>query len=100
VDLLEEAIDDVHAASESIESCAHFLEQNGIGTAFRLPSVFLSLHKIRMDFRDQGALRVIDDPFLDRAIGFATNHVLRELKHRARIPLKGGNNSFGVGIIE
>lgn len=36
----------------------------------------------------QGPMAV-NDGFLNRSIRFAKNHVFREMKHKARIPVKG-----------
>ncbi|KAG9048828.1 hypothetical protein FS837_011911 [Tulasnella sp. UAMH 9824] len=38
----------------------------------------------------------VNDRFLNRSIRFARNHVLREMKHRARIPVKGSYTLVGV----
>ncbi|KAG8915203.1 hypothetical protein FRC00_006648 [Tulasnella sp. 408] len=40
--------------------------------------------------------RAVNDGFLNRSIRFARNHVLREMKHRARIPVKGSYTLVGV----
>ncbi|KAG8900740.1 hypothetical protein FRC00_011552 [Tulasnella sp. 408] len=38
----------------------------------------------------------VNDGFLNRSILFARNHVLREMKHKARIPVKGSYTLVGV----
>lgn len=62
---------------------------HGCGSSYRLPSVFLSLHKLGVGLKDEDAKLILEDAFINRAIGFAANHVLRVTKHKARIPVEG-----------
>ncbi|KAG8915202.1 hypothetical protein FRC00_006647 [Tulasnella sp. 408] len=53
-----------------------------------MSSVFLHLTRLGLTLGGQGPTAVRDG-FLNRSIRFAKNHVLREIKHKARIPVKG-----------
>ncbi|KIO25499.1 hypothetical protein M407DRAFT_210550, partial [Tulasnella calospora MUT 4182] len=93
--LQREAIRDVKAATESFSACAEFLDTNGCGTSYHISSVFLHLTHLGLTLGGQGPMAV-RDRFLNRSIRFAKNHVLREMKHRARIPVKGSYTLVGV----
>ncbi|KAG8991078.1 hypothetical protein FRB90_001471, partial [Tulasnella sp. 427] len=86
--LQSEAIRDVETATESFEDCAAFLDTNGCGTSYRVASIFLHLSRLGLTLGGKGPM-AINDGFLNRSIRFAKNHVLREMKHKARIPVKG-----------
>ncbi|KAG8906418.1 hypothetical protein FRB99_006920 [Tulasnella sp. 403] len=89
IKLQDEAVLDVENATKSFLECAKFLETHGIGTSFRLPSVFINLQKLGVGLEAEDCNFPLDDVFLNRAIQFAANHVLRVMKHKARIPIKG-----------
>jgi RNA-dependent RNA polymerase len=83
-------------ASKSLESAARLLEQNGLGTAFRMTSILLQLHKTDANLQsmrdsEQGIIS-----FLKRLLKFAVNHVLRDLKYKARIPVPKAWTLVGV----
>ncbi|KAG9009177.1 hypothetical protein FRB93_005673 [Tulasnella sp. JGI-2019a] len=100
IDLQDEAVDDIETATQSLRDCAtHLLDMHGCGTSFRLSSVFLSLSKLGIGLRDEAPLHVLNDEFINRAIEFAANHVLRVIKHKARIPVKGSCTLVGVADI-
>ena len=63
------------------ERAAKLLESFGLGASFRLSSVMQHLHKLGVPMQK--------DPFYKHLMDFAINHVLRELKHHARIPIDG-----------
>ncbi|KAH9857867.1 RdRP-domain-containing protein [Lenzites betulinus] len=90
--LQENAVRDVQASVESLEQSARLLECHGLGASFRLTSVMLGLHKLGVGPLD-------DDEFWRQSMDFAVNHVLRELKHKARIPVPGGWTLVGVADV-
>lgn len=79
----------MQTAARSLKDASNFLEMHGVGMSFRVHSVLFSLSKLGVGLQAEKLLRVLEDPFLDRSIAFATNHVLRVIKHKARIPVKG-----------
>lgn len=91
-ELQDAAVRDAQSAVESLEKAARLLETFGLGASFRLTSVFLSLHKLAV-----GSLN--EDKFWQKMMDFAINHVLRELKHHARIPVPNAWNLVGVADV-
>lgn len=90
IKLQDEAVHEVEEATQTLLKCSKFLNTHGIGTSYSLSSVMLNLHKLKVGLQfEAGASLNLNDPFLDRAIEFAANHVLRVMKHKARIPIKG-----------
>lgn len=87
--LQDDAVDDVYYATQTLTDSSTFFDVHGIGTSYRLSSVFQSLTKLGVGLREDQLQFVINDPFLNRAIEFAANHVLRIIKHKARIPVQG-----------
>ncbi|KDQ61150.1 hypothetical protein JAAARDRAFT_152238 [Jaapia argillacea MUCL 33604] len=85
--LQEIAIADVKTASDSISQLRKLLDANGLGSAYRLSWVMQGLKDLGFDL----SVRAKDSPlhtnFLKRAMRFAINHVLRDIKHGARIPI-------------
>ena len=90
--LQDRAVKEAQNSIESLSRSARLLETYGLGGSFKVTSVMLSLEKL--------GLRVLpDDVFYTRMMDFAVNHVLRELKHHARIPVKDAWNVVGVADI-
>ncbi|KAI8995541.1 RdRP-domain-containing protein [Trametes punicea] len=78
--LQDSAVRAVQASVQSLERSARLLEGHGLGASFRLTSTMLGLHKLGLGPLD-------GDYFWQQMMDFAINHVLRELKHHARIPV-------------
>ncbi|EIN03593.1 RdRP-domain-containing protein [Punctularia strigosozonata HHB-11173 SS5] len=93
------AVEDTKAASRSLTKAAQILETHGLGTAFRLTSVFLGLERLGVDLTRRGNRFRLEDEFIHRAIAYAINHVLRELKHHARIPVPSSWTLVGIADI-
>lgn len=89
--LQNDAVRDVHTSMESMDRAARLLEAYGLGASFHMTSVMLNLHKL--------GVGPLEDVFWRQMMDFAVNHILRELKHRARIPVPGGWNLVGVADI-
>ncbi|KAH9944464.1 RNA dependent RNA polymerase-domain-containing protein [Epithele typhae] len=92
-DLQDDAVREAQRATISLQASAKLLEAHGLGTAFRLTSTMLSLHKL-------GLQPPKDDIFWRHMMDFAINHVLRELKHQARIPVPGDDSWALVGVAD
>ncbi|KAI0669992.1 RdRP-domain-containing protein [Trametes maxima] len=91
-DLQDDAVRSVKESVESLERSARLLEVHGLGASFRLTSAMLGLHRLGLD-------PLHDDFFWQQMMDFAINHVLRELKHRARIPVPNGWTLVGVADV-
>ncbi|KAI0724458.1 RdRP-domain-containing protein [Cerioporus squamosus] len=92
-ELQKNAVRDAKRSIESLEWSARLLETHGLGTSFRLTSAMIGLHKLGLD-----PLKY--DIFWRQMMAFAVNHVLRELKHRARIPVPGLDSWTLVGVAD
>ncbi|CCM00938.1 uncharacterized protein FIBRA_02985 [Fibroporia radiculosa] len=90
--LQDAAVQNAQDSVESLSSSARLLEAHGLGTSFRLTSTMLSLHRLGL-----GPLH--EDIFWQQMMDFAVNHVLRELKHHARIPVPDGWTLVGVADV-
>ena len=75
------AVREAEGARQDFERAGRLLESFGLGASFRLSSVLCHLHKLGVPMQR--------DPFYKHILDFAINHVLRELKHHARIPIPG-----------
>lgn len=93
--LQEKEINSVTKAVDSFESSARLLERHGLGTAFRVPSVLLSLANLDLDI--DGPLDTND--LFAHGMNLAVNHILRDLKHKARIPVDGSYTLVGVADV-
>ncbi|TBU35150.1 RdRP-domain-containing protein [Dichomitus squalens] len=91
--LQDAAVYDAQQSVTSLERSARLLEAHGLGVSFRLTSAMLGLHKLGLD-------PLNDDVFWRQAMDFAINHVLRELKHHARIPVPSLDSWTLVGVAD
>ncbi|KAI0762892.1 RdRP-domain-containing protein [Fomes fomentarius] len=90
--LQDDAVRDAQASVLSLESAAHLLDTHGLGASFRLGSVMLGLYKL--------GVGPPEDAFWRQMMDFAINHVLREMKYRARIPVPGPDSWTLVGVAD
>lgn len=88
-DLQDDAIRETQAATQSLSAAAHLLQIHGLGQSFRLPSTLQSIAKLGLD-------SLARDSFFNLLFRIAVYHVLRDLKHRARIPIPNAWNLVGV----
>jgi RNA-dependent RNA polymerase len=86
------AVMDAQAAVKSLARTAQLLEGHGLGASFRLPSILQHLEQ-------KIGVTKIQDPFYYKMQEFAIHHVLREMKHKARVPVPGGWILVGVADI-
>ncbi|OCH96496.1 RdRP-domain-containing protein [Obba rivulosa] len=91
-ELQDDAVRHVEDSRDSLENAARLLETHGLGSSFRLTSIMLNLHKL-------GVEPLMQDVFWRQMMDFAVNHVLRELKHHARIPVPNGWTLVGVADV-
>ncbi|PIL32055.1 RNA-dependent RNA polymerase [Ganoderma sinense ZZ0214-1] len=91
--LQDAAVRDAQECVTSLERSARLLEVHGLGVSFRLTSAMLGLYKLGLGPLER-------DVFWRQMMDFAINHVLRELKHRARIPVPGRESWTLVGVAD
>lgn len=81
-DYQDAAVREAQNSRQDFERAGQLLESFGLGASFRLSSIMSHLHKLGVPMQNS-------DPFYKHLMDFAINHVLRELKHHARIPING-----------
>ena len=107
----DDALADVEGAQESLATACRFLVANGLGWGFSLRYILEQLGKLGLDLKKRPEIaRIDDDPdddsdpqrmvlnnkFLLNTLKFAEFHVLRDIKHRARIPVRDSHVLVGV----
>lgn len=89
--LQDVVIRETKEAAESTQGATRLCEGYGLGTAFRLASVFGDLAKL--------GIKSLEDSFSRKVLNYGIHHVLRDLKYSARIPVPGGYSLVGVADI-
>jgi RNA-dependent RNA polymerase len=87
----DDAVYEAQESTHSFATMAKLLETHGLGASFRLPSLMLGLDKLDVS--------PPNEIFINQLMEFAINHVLRELKQRARIPIPCGWTLVGVADV-
>lgn len=97
IDLQQDAVKELRDSTKSPAFAAHFLKQQRIAPGcIKLAWMIEHLPNIGVNFRD--------DRFLERAFELSLLTALRDLKHRARIPVPQGVTLMGIvdetGVLE
>ncbi|KIY66410.1 RdRP-domain-containing protein [Cylindrobasidium torrendii FP15055 ss-10] len=96
IGLQDDAIDNVDAIRTSFKAASKLFQQHGLGTSYRLPSLFNNLVR-QLGMRDSDIIADrLQCDLLATVISYAATHVLRELKFRGRIPVPGSWTLIGV----
>ena len=90
--LQDAAVQDVNDATKSLENALKTLDQFGLGSSYRLSSTLVHLAKLDITPSIMG-------DFYDRVIEITIHHILRDLKHHARIPVDEGYTLVGVADV-
>jgi len=94
LELQRAAVTATEDAIESLVTASPLLGAHGLGTSFSLSSVFNSMARMGADLDTQDDM----SPFIRHVLRFCANHVLRDLKYRARIPIP--NSWMLVGVAD
>ncbi|KII86358.1 hypothetical protein PLICRDRAFT_114791 [Plicaturopsis crispa FD-325 SS-3] len=95
--LQKTAIDDVQAIRSSYIAASQLFSDHGLGSSFRLPSLFKNLVKeLELDAINTSSAQRLHHDLLDTCLTYACTHVLREIKYRAHIPVPGSYTLIGV----
>jgi hypothetical protein len=97
MELQNQAVEKTLAAAKSFDDAAQLLQDNGLGTAFNMTSLMLQFHRLQLNLssphHNEGILS-----FLERVVKYAINHVLRDIKYKARIPVPEPMGWTVVGV--
>ena len=96
IKLQENAIADVVKASDSIEQTVTLLKMHNLGLSFHLPWILQRLGAAGMGMEAEKKSSSLQNTFLYSLIAYAKNHVLRDMKHSARIPIPDSYLLVGV----
>ena len=94
--LQQEAVTNIVKASDSIHDTIQLLKMHNLGTSFHLPWILQRLRAadMGMDKEDDGIS--LNDTFLYSLIAYGKNHILRDMKHSARIPIPDSYLLVGI----
>jgi len=96
IDLQEVAIRDVQSSRTSFLDASKLLSQHGLGASFRLPSLLTNIKSL-LDLDLTGvSTSCLDHHLINESIRCARAHALREIKHRAHIPVPDSFTLLGV----
>lgn len=89
VKLQELAVNEVLTASDSIDGAVRLLKTHNIGLSFGLPLILNGLKAIGtgMEQEEDVTAGTLNQTFLYSLLGYAQAHILRDMKHSARIPI-------------
>ena len=88
IDLQDQVVRKLSFITTHPINAARFLEQNMIGKAARVSRLIRAMNSINLNF--------YDDKFLRDVVEMAAILQVRDLKHRARIPLEKGVTLYGT----
>lgn len=97
IELQDRSINEAQSIRRSFKNASNVLRQHGLGTSFRLPSLFnnmTSLLNLGM-YGDETEDGLYND-LIANALHCAETHILRELKYRAHIAVPGSYTLLGV----
>jgi RNA-dependent RNA polymerase len=94
--LQDDAIADSMTLDSSMEQFCQFMSRHKLGGPFRLPELLRWLCDLGLDIRPPQEAASIDTPFLRLLRSVAIKDVLRDIRHKARIPIPGSYVLVGV----
>ncbi|KAH9916868.1 RNA dependent RNA polymerase-domain-containing protein [Fomitopsis serialis] len=92
--LQDDTVRATHTLTDSLANSGWLLDMHGLGGSFKLASTVHRLHQLGISV----ASLTRRGPW-QRMMTFAVNHVLRELKYHARIPVPGGWTLVGIADV-
>lgn len=96
--LQQESVREVYTIDESISKFYTVLRNNSLGGTFRLGWILQRIEGL-MGIEPDDPDMSWDNAFWLRLRSVAVNHVLRDIKHRARIRIPDSHVSLGTSII-
>jgi RNA-dependent RNA polymerase len=96
--LQDMAVADARTIDDSLLQFQRVLKAHSLGGGFRLDFILDQLMKLGLDLKSRDPEQTLDNVFLGRVRHFAMTHVLRDIKHGARIPIP--NSWLLVGVAD
>jgi RNA-dependent RNA polymerase len=96
IELQELAKMRVYTARDSLPNFRLFLKNNNLGAKFHLPFIIEQLYNLGLDFSESDSRRALGSELMGRLLRYGINNVLRNIKHRARIPVPHSYQLVGV----
>ena len=90
------AVANARMAHDSAGLYANLLESRQLCYNYRLSAILRRLNTLGLELKPNHLQQSLDTPFLARLRSCAINHVLREVKHEARIPIPSSYMLVGV----
>ncbi|KAI0251717.1 RNA dependent RNA polymerase-domain-containing protein [Lactifluus subvellereus] len=94
LDLQENAKASIYHSRHSLERFRELLASYNLGSRFQLTFIIKRLAKLGLDFDNDK--KTIRSAFFERLIRYSTNHSLRDIKFKARIPVPNSYQLVGV----
>ncbi|KAF9010144.1 RNA dependent RNA polymerase-domain-containing protein [Cyathus striatus] len=95
-ELQEIAVADARTIDESVTRFRSILETQGLGGSFRLSHLLRKVEALGLTLEGNPAKPGFDNPFFKQIRQVAMTSILREIKHRARIPIPESYLLVGV----
>ncbi|KAK0188748.1 RdRP-domain-containing protein [Armillaria mellea] len=97
-DLQDRAISEVRQIKKSLDAAANTFTHHGLGASFHLESLFRNMARIlQVELSEElDSESGIHYGLLKTAVAYGATHILREIKHRARIRVPGSYTLIGV----
>ncbi|KAA1469188.1 RdRP-domain-containing protein [Dentipellis sp. KUC8613] len=86
----------IYTAEDTLSDFHLLLRDHGLGRHFCLPFIIEQLNGLGLDFKAGKGRRMIKSSYFEKLVRYAQNHVLREVKTRARILVPNGYQLVGV----
>ncbi|KAI0748499.1 RdRP-domain-containing protein [Daedaleopsis nitida] len=96
MELQERAVKDIVTAVDSVEQSVTLLRTHSLGFSFGIPWILRGLRAVGMGMDAEGLPANLKGTFLHSLVAYAQNHVLRDMKHNARIPIPDSYLLVGV----
>ncbi|KAI6013233.1 RNA dependent RNA polymerase-domain-containing protein [Pisolithus marmoratus] len=87
LELQEQAVSNTRRADESVSTFIDLLEDHKLCKDFWVPDILRRLNSSGSELNLSQMQPPLDTPFLSRLRSYAINHVLRDIKYHARVPV-------------
>lgn len=96
MELQKAAIAEIQAASNTVDLAAKLFRKYYLGSSYRVPFILQCLAELGVGLADDKPKYLLQDEFIKNLVSFAKVHVLRDIKHAARIPVPESYMLVGI----